>query len=612
MIGAPVSIEVRTQHGWRRLDGATVEVPETGAVELRGLRSGALVGLGPVERVAPPSGSVAIDLVDEDDLRCHVGRLPVHVDGVAVGEVDVVPGKLSREAFAAMRADLERTWLGLLRDDDAPTFLPASPPDVVPLWRQLLPLVEAIKAEPRSQLVLVPGYARFDRLRRPSQLTPSAIVASARGPVVVTDVLAERPVPSDHALVADTMRRLAALARRQPGADAVVRGCAHQLAHPLFAFRGSSTTISQGARFDQRYRRVLAINSALTRADTVITEGPGDLRAGIKSLDRLYEYWVFLQVVEQLAARSGGLASGQVGQIGTRLPGRRVRLELPPGTTLRFADSTEAAFEPLVSTDPRLSWHGLELDPHPEPQYSQSHITPDVMVWLPAPPPNVVVIDAKYRGRHQIDRATVDIHARYSRLRFRGIRAVREVVAAHPHADRAYSYPGYRAMPFVPGRPVDLPASCVAVSRPLSRPDSDDATGGGGRQMLGTGPAPVTVIADQYWMHQQLGSRRIDLYDLADEALAGRSPERLLICIPPIGALAGFAAAAVRHGWDVLDASYDREGQIAAIVDAAEAAPGTVVLVSGDESLTAEAAARGIAFEQVDDLAELRDLPTLH
>lgn len=130
--------------------------------------------------------------------------------------------------------------------------------------------------------------------------------------------------------------------------------------------------------------------------------------------------------------------------------------------------------------------------------------------------------------------------------------------------------------------------------------------------MFGTGPAPVTVIADQYWMHQELGSRRIDLHDLADVALAGRSQERLIMCIPPLESLAGFAAVAAHRGWNVLDSPYDREGQLAALVDAAAAATGTVVLVTGDEALTAAVAARGIAFEQVDDLAGLRDLPWRH
>ena len=605
-------IEALGSRGWRHLDAAPVPVSETGRVELRGLRPYAAVSLGPVAVTADGEGRVGVRLVDHVALRCHVGRLPVVVDATPAGELDIEPAKLSQEAFATLRADLERSWLGLLRDDHAATSLPAAPPDVRPLWRQLLPVIEAIKADPRSELRLTPGYARADRLRRPSQLTPAALAAGQRGPVVPTEVLAELAVAADHALVEDTLRRLGALARRQPGAEPVAAGCTRELAHPLFNRRRPFTQVSHGARLDQRYRRVLAVHQALSRSEAVITEGPGDLRAGIKALDRLYEYWVFLKVVERMSERAGGLADGQVGQLATRLPGRHVRLELPPGTTVRLANGTEVAFEPTIATNPRQSWHGLELDPHPDPDRAQSFVTPDVVVWLPAPPPNVVVIDAKYRGRHQIDAAAVDIHARYSRFRFRGSRAVREVVAAHPHPDLAYSYPGYRVVPFVPDQPVVLPHSCVtgppSGAAPVPELDLDPTDGSATSSPVGSGPAPVTVVADQHWMQQVLGSRRIDLRHLALEALAGREAERLVLVMPDIEGLGGFGAAARRCGWQVVTVGLARSAHRDAIVEAVRDGSRTTVLVSDDAQLLAALDDADLPVEQLLDLEQIDDV----
>lgn len=606
-------IEIRGGRGWQPLAGAPVAVPETGTVEIRGLESGASIDLGPMGLRADPTGGVVVRLVDQSVLRCHVGLLPVVVAGEVLGEVDVRPAKLSNEAFAALRADLERTWLGLIRTDEAPTSLPGRLPDVGPLWHELRPLIEAIKAQPRAELAPAPGYTRVDRVRRPGQLRAAVLLAAVRDrPSVPTEVLVSQPVDADHALVADTLRRMAALARRQSGAEGIAEACRRELSDPLFARRGVFDHVSQGARFDQRYRRVLAIHTALTRAEAVITEGPGDLRVGVKALDRLYEYWVFLKVVEGLARSGGGLAEGAVDRIATRLPGRRVRLELPAGTTVRFADGVEAAFEPTISTNPRWSWQGLELDPHPDLNPAQTFITPDVVVWRPGALPNVVVIDAKYRARHQIDRAAVDVHARYARLRFRGERAVREVVVAHPHPGLAYSYPGYRASPFVPGGGVELPASCLPGSAAQALPTTDpEATGpdfSTGPE-LGCGAAPVTVIADQFWMHQVLGHRRIDLGDLADLALAGREQRALLIFVPTLPVLDGFAAAATFRGWRVERCDPEREAQLETLGQAVEAATaqGTVVVVSAATDLLDALSWRNASFELIYELDAISD-----
>jgi hypothetical protein len=414
------------------------------------------VAFGPVVVQAGVGGAVSFRPVDHEPLQCHLGLLPVAVDGVGVGEIDIVPEKVTAEAFARLRADLEATWLGIVLDPTAPTALRARGPDVRTIWRELVPLVDAILREPRSEVTTVPGALRLERVRRASNLTPAVVMAAARGTAAPSRVVGTAPVAADHALVADTLQRLAAAARRQPGSDDILAGCRLLLTDPLFAGRVLAHGISHGARHDPRYRQVAALRRRLVTHDAVVTEGPGELRLGVKAIDRLYEYWVFLKIIEGLAARLGRPDPDDVRQLATHVGAGRVRLELVAGTVVGFADGTEAVFTPTISANPRESWHGLEHVPHPDPRYAQQFITPDTVVWFPGSQPAVTIVDAKYRARHTIDGVAAETHARYGRVRLGGERAVREVVVAHPHPGLVLDWPGYRAVPFVPGDTVAL------------------------------------------------------------------------------------------------------------------------------------------------------------
>ena len=83
-------------------------------------------------------------------------------------------------------------------------------------------------------------------------------------------------------------------------------------------------------------------------------------------------------------------------------------------------------------------------------------ITPDVVVLRLGPTPAAVVFDAKYVGRHWVEREAAKLHAHYSRIRWQGKPVVRHVLAAHPHNGIDYLWAGYGSVPMIPGEPADL------------------------------------------------------------------------------------------------------------------------------------------------------------
>ena len=67
-----------------------------------------------------------------------------------------------------------------------------------------------------------------------------------------------------------------------------------------------------------------------------------------------------------------------------------------------------------------------------------------------------MVFDAKYVGRHWVEREAAKIHSRYSRIRWQGKPVVRQVLAAHTHHGIDFVWAGYGSVPMVPGDPANL------------------------------------------------------------------------------------------------------------------------------------------------------------
>jgi len=193
----------------------------------------------------------------------------------------------------------------------------------------------------------------------------------------------------------------------------------------------------------------------LDRPEAHATEGPGEARLGVKGLIRLYEYWVFLQVLDACRQKYGSPIDPGFDVLGRRTRTGTTSLEIPSGATVSFPSDVHVAFEPQITSSGR-GWQQLENVPHPDRGIAQNFINPDVVVLRRSPVPAAVVFDAKYVGRHWVEFEAAKIHARYSRVRSQGKPVVRHVVAAHPHDGIDYMWAGYGSVPMIPGKPTDL------------------------------------------------------------------------------------------------------------------------------------------------------------
>ena len=101
-------------------------------------------------------------------------------------------------------------------------------------------------------------------------------------------------------------------------------------------------------------------------------------------MSRLYEYWVFLQVLEACRQQYGTPVELGFALLGRRTRAGTTRLEIPTGATVSFKGEVHVAFEPHI-TSSGSGWQGLENVPHPNPDMAQHLITPDVVVLRLAP-----------------------------------------------------------------------------------------------------------------------------------------------------------------------------------------------------------------------------------
>ncbi|MCY4423905.1 MAG: hypothetical protein OXC06_12635 [Acidimicrobiaceae bacterium] len=455
-------VEVRVGRFWHEWGTATdtPRINESDTLELRGLDSLEKVSLGPVSFVADKHGCLRVRMLADDALRGHLGLIEISREsGDVAGELEIVPDKMSEEAFCALRAALERTWTGLIFDPGGVSRLRGVLPSPTELWQVIEGPVRDIAAEPRSVFASAERIRRMESVRRPSELTVSVVRAgqqrrAGRGRTLVHD----SNIP-ENGLVAETLRRLASYARRQPdGAEVATRAARMLRAHPFASCgltRGGVQTARLRTLHDSRYRRIDQVLRVLDRPEAHATEGPGEARLGVKAIIRLYEFWVFLQVLEACRDRYGAPHEPGFRILGRRNRSGTTRLGIPAGATVSFPGGVHAAFEPRIWSNGR-GWASLENVPHPDRSLAQDLITPDVMVLRGGAEPSAVVFDAKHVGRRWVEFEAAKLHSRYSRIRLHGRPVVRNVLAAHPHRGIDFLWAGYGSVPMVPGVQADL------------------------------------------------------------------------------------------------------------------------------------------------------------
>lgn len=456
-------VEVRVGAAWQPLpsDSVPPQVPESGELRLRGFDGGETVMLGPLPFSAGADGCLSLRLsTEKGGVRGHLGLIEVRREsGAAVGEIEVVPDKLSEPAYEMLRADLERTWAGLLFDPDGIGKLRGLLPSPVEIWQELEQPIRDIAAEPRSVIAGREGARRLESVRRPCELTASVVRASRLDRAGRSRVLSRNVDTPENALVTETLRRLAFYARRRVDGLEVAARAGRLLRSEPFASCAAPRPGMEASRLrtlhDPRYRRIDQVRRILDRPEAHATEGPGEARLGVKAMPRLYEYWVFLQVLEACRKQYGVPVDPGFAVLGSRSRSGTVRLGIPASATVTFPGDVRVAFEPQIMSSGR-GWQGLENVPHPDRRLAQDLITPDVVVLRRGPEPALVVFDAKYVARHMVDYEASKIHARYSRIRLNGQPVARNVLAAHPHQGKDALWAGYGSVEMAPGRSCDL------------------------------------------------------------------------------------------------------------------------------------------------------------
>lgn len=583
--------EARGIGGWARLGaGLITRVHETDTIHLRDLPPGASVRVGFTEVVADDTGSVSLRPSDDDSLHGHVGIVEIAVDGVVVGEVELVPHKMSEGAYQVLRADLQRVWTDLVFAGDGATSVAAGPPPARDLWRRIDRPVMQILDQPSTRVEVAVEPRHLERVRHHRELTPAVVRAGQRRRPALTRTLAWSTNTPENQMCTATLRLLRNHASRDPAAGDLVRTIDKALRHPAL----QTTTrplrrITWGMRSDPRYRQVLAVHQVLNRPELEATEGPGELRLGVPALTRLYEYWVFLQVLVAATQRYGLPDGDGFAQLATPVRGNRKRLEIERGTTLTFPGPVHIAFEPDINTRGD-GWMGIEYVPHPDPSRQQFGATPDVAVLdLSAGErsPAMLIIDAKYVGRAFVEHDAARMHEKYARMRLDGIALVRNVLVAHPHRNLGRQWAGYGHFPLTPGDMslrVPLPPTRRAPT-PHAAPEPAASLAAPPDQPSVTGS--LHVLADQFWMREALGGRRIDLAVLKDLVGRDRVVERFDLVMPRIGQLIAFSHAAEAAGWTIewID-SIDRQPQRVAFAELVKSRlPNPVLVVSDDPEL---------------------------
>ncbi len=460
------------------------EIRESAKLHLRGLGNGEEIWLGPVSLEADGVGCLETRIHEVDKLRGQLGLVEVtRKSGELVGEFNILPDKISEVSYQVLLASLEKVWAGLLFDPTGTTSLSGRLPLPRELWRAIEQPLREIMVEPRSMLASGVAVNRLEAVRNPRELTVHLMRASAsilslaaednqntqpsnidkqaetmqrpgRSVVLKRDV----NVP-ENALVAETLYRLAVYARRSAdGLEVSTRAQRMLRSYPFADCRWQRRDISAAltrVRHDPRYQRIAQVHKILAGPEAYATEGPGDVRFGVKGISRLYEYWVYLQVLLACQKKYGAPLEPGFDVLGYRTHAGTTRLELPEGSTVRFKPNILVAFEPKITADGN-GWQKLENVPNPQPKIAKHTIKPDVVVLKLDKEPQAVVFDAKYINRHWVETAALKVHAHYSRIRLAGKPIVSQVIVAHPHEGIDYLWAGYGSTPMIPGHESDI------------------------------------------------------------------------------------------------------------------------------------------------------------
>lgn len=565
------------------------------------MRPGSIVDVGGEVVGSADDGTAEIRLLESERLRGHIGMVEVRIDGSLSGEVEITPDKMSRPAYDRLRIDLHAVWTGLALDPHGPGRLQGDLPPARELWRRIERPVHAILDDPRTVVVAGVATRRAERVRRSTELTSALVRQHARGRPGLARVAVVSTDTPEQAMLTRALRLLRAQARRR-GEDDVEQRLARLLRHPVLPWRAPAVRrLTWGMRSDARYRQILDVYQMLERPQLAFTEGPGDLRLGVQGLVRLYEYWVFLQVLRAAEDLYGPPIGDGYADLAVRTRAGTARLELPAGTTVTFPGPVHVGFEPHI-TARGDGWQHLEYVPHPDPDRPEQLVaSPDVVVLRVGERPWATVIDAKYVGRPFVEREAARLHDKYARIRLNGISVVHHVLAAHPHEGFANLWAGYGHVPMTPG--LALP------TLPLPRPYPRERKGGPGP--VGGGSGPVVVLADQAWMQVELGDERLDLDALAGWAANGAPVAAAHMIVPTIEKLNGFASAATARGWRIRRIPAVSRGgyhdEMLRLIDDLPAER-SLVLITGDDDLAREASARR---GSVSIVGALRDAPRI-
>lgn len=603
-------LRIRTRLGWRPLGrGETAPaIEETALFEIRGLTPGASLEIGSERAPADERGHARIKLLDSESLRGHLGLIEIRIDGSSAGEVDVLPGKVSADAYVRLRADLEAVWSGLVRDPRGVSKLQARLPSAAELWRRIERPVLELVDHPREVLVGGELLRKITSVRRTTELTPQLMQRGLRNLPGTTRGVVRSTATPEYAMVASTLRRLYVHARRE-GDERTAATLTRRLRDStLLHHQSRRRGVTWAMRRDPVFRQVLDVERLLDRPELGATEGPGELRLGVRGMIRLYEYWVFLQVLLQARDLYGQPLEPGFEVLARRLGRDRLRLELTAGTTIEFPGQVFVAFEPTISTG-SSGWMGLEYVPHPDPDRSQSFGTPDVAVLRAGDLPWLLVVDAKYVGRSWVEHSAARLHEKYARVLSGGVPVAHHVVAVHPHRDLTRMWAGYGHFGWAPSHPLQplpLPRPAAVPPDPPVLPSTDDK-----RPV----PSKTVIVADQYWMHQRLGSQRIDLDDLPRVAADDSLVDACHIVLPQIPQLDSFANALRRRDWVVhvmtTTARAESIERIIELTASLRRGGNHVVIVTGDPELRSLLVRAELDVEFFADLFKVRRLPAM-
>jgi hypothetical protein len=436
----------------------TIVVREDSRILISNIDSTDEVWIGNV-KYFPKHGLLEVSLNTDEGLKCSVGLVELS-DGKSSVELDIQPSKMTVQAFTQLREDLHNLWLNIcFGDSEVKVALDYI--SLIHYWRRIRGDIQSFIDNPPRQLASSVVYESALKVRGVVFSGPS-LVRLKNGQGTVQSFSARPFVCSEEfGLIKDTLIIFKQILERQmlkTDSDqvnsALVAESLHEIrsllnTHPLSEFP-RKRQVTHLARSDPRFRSILKIRGDIISRSLPVVEGPGDIRSGIKSLDLLYEYWVFLKVIH-CAIEQYGTPMTDIQTLARKSGERRYQLEIPPGSEVRFPGGVSVVFTPHISTDPRRSYAKLDL-----PGLTQrggTFVTPDVLVI--GQNDDAVVLDAKYRSRHQIELESFEIHKKYGHIRRSGRGVVRNVIVAHPHPNHSQQYAGLGFQTFIPFQPVE-------------------------------------------------------------------------------------------------------------------------------------------------------------